>query len=46
MADVERLKQMAEAVRQRALERQEAEDKRFGRELPGVDRDCPLTSVA
>ncbi len=28
MADVERLKQMAEAVRQRARERQEAEDRR------------------
>jgi hypothetical protein len=28
MADVERLKQMAEAVRQRARERQEVEDKR------------------
>jgi len=28
VADVERLKQMAEAVRQRARERQEAEDKR------------------
>ena len=28
MADVERLKQMAEAVRQRARERQETEDKR------------------
>jgi hypothetical protein len=45
VADVERLKQMAEEVRQRAGA-SGSRRQTLSRELPGVDRDCPLTSDA